>query len=106
MVAIGVIPSMWEGGEKFGGDSILKGMNIWYNQATPLMQSACDGAVGARKVLLIIPVHSPYICDTDTPMLCFEGMVDNNQARQYTRERVYSRSVYYRGERGALASRD
>jgi hypothetical protein len=37
--------------KKPDGDSVLKGMNLWYIQATPLMQSACDNAVGARKVM-------------------------------------------------------
>jgi hypothetical protein len=45
----------WEGEKKADGDSVLKGMNLWYIRATPLMQSACDNAVGARKVILITP---------------------------------------------------
>jgi hypothetical protein len=41
----------WEGGKRIDGDSVLKGVSLWYNQATPLMQSACDTSVGARKVM-------------------------------------------------------
>jgi hypothetical protein len=52
MMLIGVIPPAWVGGKKVDGDSILKGMRLWHNQAIPLMQSACDNAVGARKVIL------------------------------------------------------
>jgi hypothetical protein len=48
----GVAVTAWEGGKKVDGDSVLKGMSLWYNQATPLMQSACNNAVGARKVTL------------------------------------------------------
>jgi hypothetical protein len=54
MMLIGVAPPAWAGGKKVDGDSILKGMRLWHNQAIPLMQSACDNAVGARKVILII----------------------------------------------------
>jgi hypothetical protein len=50
----GAVPLAWEGEKRIDGDSILKGVNLWYNQATPLMQSACDNTVGARKVVLII----------------------------------------------------
>jgi hypothetical protein len=46
----GGTPRTWEDGKKV--DSVFKGMNLWYSQATPLMQSACDNAVGARKVML------------------------------------------------------
>jgi hypothetical protein len=49
-VAIGAVPTAWEGGKRVDGDSVFKGMSLWHNQATPLMQSACDTAVGARKV--------------------------------------------------------
>jgi hypothetical protein len=48
---VGASIKAWEGEQKPGGDSVLKGMNLWYIQATPLMQSACDNAVGARKVM-------------------------------------------------------
>jgi hypothetical protein len=51
-VMTGIVPYPWEGGKRVDGDSVLKGMSLWYNQATPLMQSACDAAVGARKVML------------------------------------------------------
>jgi hypothetical protein len=50
----GCIPLCWEGGKKIDGDSLFKAVSMWYNEATPLMQSACDNAVGARKVMLII----------------------------------------------------
>jgi hypothetical protein len=49
-VMIGLVPFSWEGGKRVTGDSVLKGMSLWCNQAVPLMQSACDTAVGARKV--------------------------------------------------------
>ena len=54
MMLIGAIPPAWAGGKKVDGDSIVKGMSLWRNQAMPLMQSACDNAVGARKVMLIV----------------------------------------------------
>jgi hypothetical protein len=41
----------WEDEKKPDGESVLKGLNLWYIQATSLMQSACDNAVGARKVM-------------------------------------------------------
>jgi hypothetical protein len=49
---VGTTPKAWEDGERPDGDSVLKGMSLWCSQATPLMQSACDNAVGARKVIL------------------------------------------------------
>jgi hypothetical protein len=52
VMLIGASPKAWGDGKKVDGDSVLKGMNLWYIQATPLMQSACDNAVGARKVML------------------------------------------------------
>jgi hypothetical protein len=54
MMLIGVIPPAWAGGKRFDGDSMVKGMSMWRNQAMPLMQGACDNAVGARKVILIV----------------------------------------------------
>jgi hypothetical protein len=48
---VGASVKAWEDGKRLDGDSVLKGMNLWYIQATPLMQSACDNAVGARKVM-------------------------------------------------------
>jgi hypothetical protein len=50
VVAYGIMPVLWEGGKVIGGDSVIKGISLWCDQATPLMQSACDNAVGARKV--------------------------------------------------------
>jgi hypothetical protein len=64
-VMTGIVPS-WEGGKRVGGDSVFKGMSLWYNQATPLMQSACDTAVGARKVMLILSCVFCNTRDTDT----------------------------------------
>jgi hypothetical protein len=52
---VGATPKAWEDGKRPDGDSVLKGMNLWRNQAIPLSQSACDNAVGARKVMLAIP---------------------------------------------------
>jgi hypothetical protein len=51
---VGLVPLAWEGGKGVDGDSVFKGMSMWYDQGTPLMQSACDTAVGARKVTLIL----------------------------------------------------
>jgi hypothetical protein len=52
----------WMDDEKtVDGDSILKGMSMWYNGATPLMQSACDNAVGARKVRTLMMLCVPFI---------------------------------------------
>jgi hypothetical protein len=51
MLLFGATPKAWEDGKRVDGDSVLKGMNLWYSKATPLMQSACDNAVGARKVM-------------------------------------------------------
>jgi hypothetical protein len=47
----GLVVLPWEDGKRVNGDSVLKAVTLWYNQATPLMQSACDKAVGARKVM-------------------------------------------------------
>jgi hypothetical protein len=73
MMLIGVIPPAWAGGEKIDSDSVLKGMGLWRNQAIPLMQSACDSAVGARKVILIVQsvIQCAHLCrcKTDTPVL-------------------------------------
>jgi hypothetical protein len=51
MFLVGLSTRAWEDEKKADGDSVLKGMDLWYIQATPLMQSACDSAVGARKVM-------------------------------------------------------
>jgi hypothetical protein len=48
---VGASTKAWEDEKKADGDSVLKGLNLFYIQATPLMQSACDNAVGARKVM-------------------------------------------------------
>jgi hypothetical protein len=53
-VMIGAVLHQWEGGKRVDGDSVFKGLSIWYNQAVPLIQSACDKAVGARKVNSIV----------------------------------------------------
>jgi hypothetical protein len=47
---VGNIPLAWDGGKR--PPSVLKGMSMWSNQTTLLMQMACDSAVGARKVIL------------------------------------------------------
>ena len=54
-VMIGVTPHLWEGEKRVDGDSVFKAVSVWCGQAVPLMQSVCDKAVGARKVLLILP---------------------------------------------------
>jgi hypothetical protein len=76
LMLIGAITPAWAGGKKVDGDSVVKGMRLWYNQAIPLMQSACDNAVGARKVILIVQCMHLIIqcahlcrCETDTPVL-------------------------------------
>jgi hypothetical protein len=57
---VGATSKAWEDGKKVDGDSVLKAMNLWYSQATPLMQSACDNAVGARKVTMVV-IRAFYI---------------------------------------------
>jgi hypothetical protein len=52
VVLAGGTSKAWEDGKRPDGLSVLKGMSLWCSQATPLMQSACDNAVGARKVML------------------------------------------------------
>jgi hypothetical protein len=73
MMLIGSTPPAWAGGKKVDGDSVLKGMSLWHNQALSLMQSACDNAVGARKVILIVQsiIQCAHLCrcETDTPVL-------------------------------------
>jgi hypothetical protein len=49
-VMTGLIVMPWEGGKRVTGDSVFKVTTMYCNQAVPLMQSACDTAVGARKV--------------------------------------------------------
>jgi hypothetical protein len=51
MMLAGLPPPAWAGGNKVDGDAVFRGMSVWYNQATPLMQSACDNTAGARKVI-------------------------------------------------------
>jgi hypothetical protein len=86
-VMSGIVPFPWEGGKRVDGDSVFKGMSLWYDQATPLMQSACDTSVGARKVMLVLScahfaIHARLTLTRC--MLCSEGMVDANQAYVYT----------------------
>jgi hypothetical protein len=52
-VMCGLVPFSWEGGKRVTGKLWYEGMSIWYNQVVPLIQSACDTAVGARKVMLL-----------------------------------------------------
>jgi hypothetical protein len=49
-VMMGFVCFPWEGGKRVTGDSVFKALTLWCNQGVPLMQSACDTAVGARKV--------------------------------------------------------
>jgi hypothetical protein len=53
----GIVPVLWEGGKRVDGDSVIKGVGLWVNQGTPLMQIACDKAVGARKVILVLSMR-------------------------------------------------
>jgi hypothetical protein len=78
MMLLGVIPPAWAGGKKVEGGSVVKGMSMWRNQAMPLMQSACDNAVGARKVILIVQfMHVDNTCsahiyaDAKLTLQCF-----------------------------------
>jgi hypothetical protein len=73
-VMCGIIPTvLWEGGGRVDGDSVFKGVSLWYNQGTPLMQIACDKAVGARKVILVLSCVFNSTHDTDTPLQeCFK----------------------------------
>jgi hypothetical protein len=86
VVMHGLIPSVfWEGGKRVDGDTVFKGMSLWYNQGTPLMQIACDKAVGARKVILVLSCVCYSTRDTDTPhMPCFEGELHATQASVHT----------------------
>jgi hypothetical protein len=70
-VMSGIVPFPWESGKRVDGDSVFKGMSLWYSQTTPLMQSACDTAVGARKVVLILSCIFCSTRDTDTPCALF-----------------------------------
>jgi hypothetical protein len=46
----GLVPYAWEGGKRATGDSVFKGLTLlWIKQGLPMVQSACDAAVGARK---------------------------------------------------------
>jgi hypothetical protein len=113
MMLLGAFTPAWADGKKVGGDSILKGMRLWHNQAIPLMQSACDNAVGARKVILIAQSIIQYTvrnfcrCETDSNALIVEGIFHVCQAYMFVRVRlaVYVRSAYHGGERGAFPSR-
>jgi hypothetical protein len=49
LMLLGMHPRAWNDG-KIDSASRFEGMALWYDQATPLMQHACDHAVGARKV--------------------------------------------------------
>jgi hypothetical protein len=86
VVMKGIIPTyLWEGGGKVDGDTVFKGVSLWYNQGTPLMQIACDTAVGARKVMLVLSCVFYITRHTDTPhMTCFEGELHANQASVHT----------------------
>jgi hypothetical protein len=57
----GVVPLAWEGGKRVDGDSVFKGLSVWYN-GMPLMQSACDAAVcwcseGNVDMLMLYSAH-------------------------------------------------
>jgi hypothetical protein len=96
---VGASAKAWEDGKKTDGDSVLKGTNLWYSKATPLMQSACDTAVGARKVI----IHNAHVtCTTDTPtagtLFCVcEGMVEHSQARKHNRT-IFTHRAYHGGD--------
>jgi hypothetical protein len=109
LMLIGAIPQAWAGGKKVDGDSVLKGMRLWHNQAMPLMQSACDNAVGARKVILIaqIIIQCAHLCrcETDSNALIVEGIFHVYQASGFVRLSVYVHSAYHGGERRAVPSR-
>jgi hypothetical protein len=70
-VMSGVVPLAWEGGKRVDVDSLLKIASQWYKETTPLMQSACDHAVGARKVLMILPCVCSKTRDTNMYVVCF-----------------------------------
>jgi hypothetical protein len=81
----GCTPKAWEDGKKADGDSVLKGMSLWCS-ATPLMQSACDNAVGARKEwftlgkLLFIPnaCHLAAAHVTEESAALFQSATDEH----------------------------
>jgi hypothetical protein len=68
---VGLAPLAWEGGKRVDGDSVFKGISLWYNQGMPLMQSACDKTVGARKVMLILSCSFCNSRNTDTLHVLF-----------------------------------
>jgi hypothetical protein len=104
-VMAGLVPFPWEGGKRVDSDSIFKGVSMWYNQATPLMQSACDTAVGARKVMLMLSCAFCNTRNTDTlHALCSEGVFHVHQAYVHAHN-VSGLSVCYGGERVAVPSR-
>jgi hypothetical protein len=104
---VGCTPKAWEDGKKVNGDSLLKAMNLWYSQATPLMQSACDNAVGARKVPMII--RNTRMSYTHTNTLCcglfFEGILHVTQALVNTFRTLFTHRACHGGGRRALSNR-
>jgi hypothetical protein len=100
----GMVVSSWEGGKRADGDSVFKGMSLWYNQAMPLMQSACDTSVGARKVTLLLPC---MFRDTQAiltrHMFSSEGVVHINQV--FVHDRLQSPLICHRGDRGTVPCR-
>jgi hypothetical protein len=53
VMLVGIMPMSWDGGKKVSADSVFKGFSMWHNECKPLLQSACDNAVGARKVRIL-----------------------------------------------------
>jgi hypothetical protein len=90
----GIIPTvLWEGGKRVDGDSVFKGVSLWYNQGTPLMQIACDKAVGARKVILVLSYVLYSTRDTDTPhMICFWTFLGEGSSK--TRFKKYRKKQF------------
>jgi hypothetical protein len=106
LMLAGCVPPAWEGGKKPDGDSILKGMELWHNQTTPLTQSACDNAVGARKVRLIIATVRIFHTHAILTRLCFvEGIFRDIQACSNADVFLFSLRACLEGERGAVPSR-
>jgi hypothetical protein len=104
-VLLGAPHIAWEGGKRVDGDSVLKGVSLWCNQAVPLLQSACDTAVGARKVMWILSdLDLATHAILTRCMLRSEGMVYVTQAYMHARNLLCGPMFCNGGERGAVSS--
>jgi hypothetical protein len=104
VVLFGATPKAWEDGKRPDGDSVLKGMGQWYSQATPLMQSACDNAVGARKVTMVaIRTFQIHILTRHIVCSFCKGMVNVSQALGNGHRTLCIHRICHGGERSILS---